>query len=188
MKYIGLNLSKLLKIEMNSNMRKFIYISFTATLLLTSCVSIKEIGHVNVLSSRNVVLDGTANYARVATYAGESASELKKSKSITIDEAVNNTVRNYPGGEFMSNVKIWQITKGKKIYFAVSGDIFGLANEHGEVERSHRGFSVGDAVLWEESNGKFRRGTIETLVDNETCIVHREDGKLVKVKYTKLSK
>ena len=88
----------------------------------------------------------------------------------------------------MSNVKIWKISKGNSTYFAVSGDIFGLVKEDGEVERSHRGFTIGDNVIWEEPVGQFKRGTIETLVDNETCIVRREDGKLVKLKYVKLSK
>lgn len=167
---------------------KKVLITLAASLLLTSCVSIKEIGHVNVLSSRNVVFDGATKYARLATYAGESKSELKKSKSETIDEAVNIVVRNCPGGEFMSNVKIWQITNGKKIRFAVSGDIYGVANENGEVERSHRGFAVGDSVVWEEIAGQYKRGTIESLIDNETCIVRKEDGKMVKLKYSKLSK
>lgn len=170
-------------------MKKYLFLSFAAAMLLTSCVSVKEIGNLNVLSSRNVVFDGSHKYARVATYAGESKSELKKSKAVTIDEAVNNTVRQYPGGEFMSNVKIWAITKGNEIRFAVSGDIYGLVNdESGEVDRSHRGFAVGDVVVWEEFAGQFKRGTIETLIDNENCMVRREDGKLVKVKYTKLSK
>ena len=154
---------------------------------LTSCVSIKEIGHVNVLSGRNVVFEGT-KYARIATYAGESKIELKKSRARTIDEAVNTTVRQYPGGEFMSNVKIWQIVKSGKYYFAVSGDIYGRLSDNGEIERSHRGFAVGDHVVWEEVAGKFVKGVVETLVDNETCIIRREDGKLVKQKYTKLSK
>ncbi len=168
-------------------MKKYLFLSLAAALLLTSCVSIKEIGHVNVLSSRNVVFDGT-KYARIATYAGESKTELKKSRARTIDDAVNATVRHYPGGEFMSNVKIWKISKGNSTYFAVSGDIFGLVKEDGEVERSHRGFAIGDNVILEEPVGQFKRGTIETLVDNETCIVRREDGKLVKRKYVKLSK
>lgn len=158
-----------------------------AIMILASCVSIKEIGHINVLSARNVVFDGT-KYARIATYAGESKTELKKSKAATIDEALNATVRNYPGGEFMSNVKIWEINRGKKTYFAVSGDIFGLVNDNGEIDRSHKGFAVGDQVIWEEIAGKFQRGTIESLIDNETCIIRREDGKLVKQKYIKLSK
>lgn len=169
-------------------MKKYFFLSFVAALLLTSCVSVKEIANLNVVSTRNVVFDGGTKYARLATYAGESKREIKKSKAKTIEDAVNATVRHYPGGEFMSNVKVWVVSKGGNYYFAVSGDIYGVANEGGEVERSHRGFAVGDAVVWEEPVGQFKRGTIETLVDNETCMVRREDGKLVKVKYVKLSK
>lgn len=155
--------------------------------LLSSCVSIKEIGHVNVLSTRNTEL-GDVKYARIATYAGESQQELKKSRAVTIDEAINSTIRQYPGGEFMTNVKIWLITNGKKNFFAVSGDIYGRENENGVIERSHRGFSIGDSVIWQEAGSTFVKGVIESLVDNENCIIRREDGKLIKQKYTKLSK
>lgn len=169
-------------------MKKTLILSLLAiTAFLTSCVSVKEIGHVNVLSTRNTEL-GHVKYARIATYAGEAKQELKKSRAKTIDEAINTTVRHYPGGEFMSNVKIWLITKGDKHFFAVSGDIYGIEGENGEVERSHRGFAVGDEVIWSDVVGIYTKGVIETLVDNETCIVRREDGKLVKQKYTKLSK
>lgn len=169
-------------------MKKYLFLSFAAAMLLTSCVSIKEIADLNVVSTRNVVFNGSTRYARLATYAGESKKELKKSKAKTIEDAVNATIRQYPGGEFMSNVKVWVVTKGGVSHYAVSGDIYGLVKEDVEIERSHRGFEIGDAVVWEEPVGQFKKGTIETLVDNETCIVRREDGKLVKVKYTKLSK
>lgn len=169
-------------------MRKNVFLLFAASMLLSSCVSVKEIANLNIVSTRNVLFDGGTKYARLATYACESKRELKRSKAKTIEDAVNATVRNYAGGEFMSNVKVWKITKGGHYYFAVSGDIYGIANENGEVDRSHRGFSVGDAVVWEEPVGQFKNGKIQTLVDNETCTVLRDDGKLVKVKYTKLSK
>ncbi|MBQ7532016.1 MAG: hypothetical protein IJT12_09975 [Paludibacteraceae bacterium] len=169
-------------------MKKSLFATMLAmAALLSSCVSVKEIGHVNVLSTRNTEL-GSVKYSRIATYAGESKQELKKSRAVTIDEAINNTIRQYPGGEFMTNVKIWLITQGKNNFFAVSGDIYGKEDENGFVERSHRGFAVGDAVIWQEAGGNFVKGVIESHVDNETCVIRREDGKLVKQKYTKLSK
>ena len=152
-----------------------------------SCISIKEIGRLNLLSARNVDIDHV-EYRRIATYAGESKTELKKSRAATIQQALNATIRNYPGGELMANAKIWLITKGGKSYFAVSGDILAAVGNDGEIDRSHRGFSIGDKVIWSEVAGKFCKGVIESHVDNETCIVQREDGKLIKQKYDKLTK
>lgn len=169
-------------------MKKSLFLSFTAALLLTSCVSVREVANLNIVSTRNVSFESGTKYARIATYAGESNSEIKKSRATSIEDAVNATVRHYPGGEFMTNVKVWAITKGKKLYFAVSGDIFGFINDKGEVDRSYRGFAVGDRVIWEESPGIYYQGTIQTLVDDESCFIKREDGKIVKEKYTKLSK
>lgn len=168
-------------------MRNYVFLCALVAVVFSSCVTVKEVGHLNMLSTRNVEL-GSQKYVRVATYAGESKSELRKSKAKSIDDAINNTVRQYPGGEFMTNVKVWAIMKKRDIYFAVSGDIYGIANEDGVVDRSYRGFAVGDNVVWSEVAGVYLHGVIETLVDNETCLVKREDGKTVKVKYTKLSK
>ena len=169
-------------------MKKYLFLSFAAAMLLTSCVSIKQIAHLNVASTRNVVFNGGTQYALLATYAGDTKSEIKKSKATSIQDAINATLRRYPGGEFMTNVKIWAVAKGGDYYFAVSGDVYGIAKDNGKVERSYRGFEIGDNVIWEEPKGQFNRGTIETFIDDENCMVRRENGKPVKVKFVKLSK
>lgn len=168
-------------------MKKLTLLAVLTAFILTSCTSIKEIGRLNVISTRNVEL-GNQKYAKIATYAGETKKELKKAKCTSLDEAVNAIVRKYPGGEFLTNAKVWMIIKGNKTYFSASGDIWGVVNEDGNITRERHGFAVGDEVTWSPVAGQFEKGTVDSFVDNETCIIKKENGNLVKVKITKLNK
>ena len=52
---------------------------------------------------------------------------------------------------------------------------------------SQNSFNTGDIVNY-ESMGKSAKGTIDSIIDDEKCIVKTEDGKLKKMKFENLSK
>ncbi len=148
-----------------------------ASLMTTSCSpAIKQIGKLNMISNRNV--NPNAKYVSLSTYAGGSKHELKKTRATTIEDAVVQTVKKIPGGEFLTNVKIY-IVEGK--YFAVEGDVWGI-----KKEASFRGFKVGDKVIIDGL--KKSTATIKSLKDDKTCFIEKENGKIVEIKYDKISK
>ena len=52
---------------------------------------------------------------------------------------------------------------------------------------SQNSFKTGDIVNY-EFMGKYAKGTIDSIIDNEKCIVKTEDGSLKKMKFENLSK
>jgi len=48
-------------------------------------------------------------------------------------------------------------------------------------------FSTGDVVTV-KAGGKYQKGTIDSIIDGENCIVKMENGKLKKINFEKLSK
>jgi hypothetical protein len=130
-----------------------------------------------MISNRNI--DTKLNYEVISTYSGGSKRELKKSKAKTIEEAIDQTVRKIPGGEFLMNVKIY-IIKGQ--YIAVVGDVWGVKSNI-----TFRGFRVGDKVIWKVT-GSFKTGTIKSLKDDKTCLIETENGDIVEKKYDDISK
>jgi len=156
---------------------------FTLLLLLalvTGCSSIKMVGDVNMISSRNV--DSKTDYVLIKTGSDDSKSNFRKNKGATVDQAINNVVINVPGGEFLKNAKLY--TDGKD--WAVVGDVWGV-KESANVE----GFQIGDRVLIKNSilnKEKFSTGEITGFKDRKTCIVKVSTGDLKEVGYTDLSK
>lgn len=146
-------------------------------ILCYSCKSVQQIGKVNMISHRNISLN--EKYDLLSSYTGESKRELKKSKAENIENAVDNTVKNVPGGEFLMNAKIFLID-GK--YIAVTGDVHGKKSNEGI-----KGFKIGDLVTWKTIGGH-EQGKIIALKDYTKCIVQKEDGKTVEVTYDKISK
>ncbi len=154
-----------------------------------SCTSIEQIGKLNMLSNRNV--DSSLDYDRMTTYSGSGKKELKKSRATTIEQAVDETVRKVPNGEFLMNVKIYSI---KNKYYAVEGDVWGIK----ENNVSFRGFSIGDKVIWKntifsrigEAGEQYLTGTIKVLKDDQNCLVTIDDdeSKTVEVSYEEISK
>ncbi len=156
-----------------------------AVIFISSCAKVVELGKLNMISDRNI--DTKTEYVLIKNYAGGSAKEikkaLKKTKAITIDAAVNETVRNVPGGEYLKNVKFYGVMKKKKMYLLVEGDVWGIAGNE-----SFRGFKVGDVVQWKELTIS-KKGIITGLTDAEKCMV-REDGKenSQSLKYSSITK
>ena len=93
---------------------------FLFAVLVTACTSVKQIGKINMISTRNV--DPNLKYEVISTYSGGSKRELKKSKSTSIEDAIDQTVKKVPGGEFLMNCKIYLINSK---YIAVEGDVWG---------------------------------------------------------------
>lgn len=155
-------------------MRKFIFSAalFTLASTLTGCFSVVELGKLNMISNRNV--ESKADYVLLKNYAGGDMREikkaLKKTKAVTLDQAVDETVRNVAGGEFLKNVKVYGVKKKDKMYLFVEGDVWGLTDNI-----SYRGFKIGDIVQWKDFTGT-HKGKITGLTDSEKCMV-REEGK-----------
>ena len=130
-----------------------------------------------MVSNRNV--DPNLGYGVITTYSGGSKRELKKSRAISIEEAIDQTVRKVPGGEFLMNAKIYMVD-GK--YIAVEGDVWGVKSNV-----AFRGFKVGDTVTWKVMFN-FKIGTIKSLIDDKTCLIETEDGDIIEQKYVKINK
>ena len=152
---------------------------FCAICLLSSCaVTIKQIGSVNMISSRNV--ESSTNYVLLRSYMGASQKELRKSKAETIQDAIEQVVKSTPGGEFLKNVKLY--TTSKK-YFAVEGDIWGIV-----TNANFRGFTTGDKVKWTKLFKDYT-GTIVNLKDDKTCTIKKDsDQSITDVDYKYLTK
>lgn len=155
---------------------------FSAIALLSSCISVKEIGSLNMISTRNVSPE--LKYKPVATYVNSDKKELKRSRSKTIEDAINEVIKKTPGGEFLMNVKIYQITNknnGKKS-FAVSGDVWGMETA------IFGAFKVGDRVVYKKIKNA-KQGKVIALKDNNTCFIQIDgEDKAFEVPYSDLTK
>lgn len=157
------------------------------TIILASCTSVKQIGKVNMISNRNI--DPNLEYERISTYFGGSKKELKKTKAKTIEDAIDQTVRKAPGGEFLMNVKLYVV---KDQYYAVEGDVWGKPQNI-----SYRGFEVGDKVTWKNkslsakfgSDKDYLTGTVKALKDDKTCLITVDETKdVVELSYDDITK
>ena len=166
---------------------KLLLNAVVVSLLMTSCGSVTQIGKVNMIANRNV--DPNAKYQAISTYSGGSTKELKKSTATSIEDAVDQTVKKVPGGEFLMNTKVYVINKK---YIAVEGDVWGLPSE-----KVFRGFKQGDRVTWKNKSilnnplgsAKYLKGTISALKDDKTCLVQVDnvDNKTVSLSYDEIT-
>ena len=158
---------------------------FASSLALTGCFSVVQLGKLNMISNRNI--ESKADYVLLKNYAGGDLKEikkaLKKTRATTLDQAVDETVRNVAGGEFLKNVKVYGVKKKEKMYLFVEGDVWGFAENI-----SYRGYKVGDTVQWKDITGT-HKGKITGLTDAEKCMV-KEEGKenSESMKYSSLTK
>ena len=167
-------------------------ISIVILLSISSCISVKQIGEVNMISHRNI--DASQKYQLLTTYSGGSQKELRKADAKTIENAIDNTVKKVAGGEYLMNAKIYLVTHFKAAYIAVEGDVWGIASNI-----SFRGYKVGDKVMWKNKalkskfdvtgKEKFITGIIQSLKDDKTCYVKIDgEDRTVELKYDDLSK
>lgn len=149
----------------------------------TGCVSVKQIGSVNMMATRNI--DPTLKYVAISTYSGGSKDELTSSKATNLEDAITNTVKHVPGGEFLMNVKVYKVDEK---YYAVEGDVWGSG------DLMFRGFRVGDKVTYKNpaifTTTKYLTGTVSALKSDEVCLIapDADPGHLVEIKYDDVSK
>lgn len=154
------------------------YIFLAALLSTTGCMSVRQVGKVNMISTRNV--DPTVDYELVSSYAGGSQRELKRSRAENVEQAIDDTVKKVPGGEFVVNARLYIVNDR---YFAVEGDVWGRKGNH-----AFRGFAVGDRVSFKTAFG-IRAGAVSALKDDRTCFVLVDgDDSATEVKYDNLAK
>ena len=166
-------------------MRAFIVIlAALLPLVVGGCATtVTQIGKINMVSNRNIETD--FDYGLLSSYAGGSEREIVGSRAETIEQAIDNTVKNVPGGEFLMNAVIYLVERKKDLYFAAQGDVWGRTDDV-----SYRGFKVGDRVTFKKKK-KVYEGVITGLEDSERCYVKIEvDGeeKRVEVPYDVLAK
>jgi hypothetical protein len=180
-----------------TRMKKVYLLAAILIALLSSCMSVRQIGQFNMISTRNI--DSKTTYVLLKTYAGGDKKELKKARAETIDQAIDKTVKSVPGGEYMMNVKIYIITKGDAMYFAAEGDVWGRGTTaaSGEVvAASYKGFKVGDTVTWKNpkkiraaNDPDYLTGKITSLKGETSCMVKcNETSETKELLYTDLAK
>lgn len=157
--------------------------------IMTSCAKIYPLGDLNVISTRNVDVDGTTKYKQMKTYAGTSKKEKKKSRSKDIEEAVNVAVKSVPGGEYLTNSKLYVIYRpikpaSKKFAYIVEGDVWGSAN----LEVTMKGFKVGDKVFYKSLQGQKQGVIVELKDDKQAAIKIEGQEKIELITYDKLTK
>lgn len=129
-----------------------------------------------MISNRNV--EAKLDYSLISSYFGGSEKELKKTRATSIEDAVDQTVRKIPGGEFLMNAKLYIVNN---TYFAVEGDVWGKLDN-----LSYRGFKVGDQVVIDKVRKSI--ATIKSLKDDKSCFVERDNGRIEELNYDRLSK
>ena len=155
------------------------YIVIFASIVLSSCSSVREIGDVNMVSARNI--DTNGNYVLLKSYMGGEKQEIKESKRLeitSIEQAINKVVKQTAGGEFLKNVKVYLVDDK---YIAVEGDVWGVAG----MKENFRGFSQGDHVVYKNK----RKGTLIALKNDKTCIFQEfGENKSSEISYDNITK
>lgn len=177
---------------------------FFCAFAISSCasVSFEQIGQVNMISTRNV--ESKIEYVLLKSYAGGSQDELEESEANSVDQAIDNTVKSVPGGEFMKNVKLYIVihVNGKKhtMNYAAQGDVWGIPIS-GENAIGYQGFKVGDKVTWKnpkkfkgKNDPSYITGVIISL-KSETVLAKQDetdatgqDGETVELDYDEIAK
>lgn len=100
-------------------------------LIFNSCVSTKQIGQLNMVSTRNI--ETTVKYKMIQTYVTLTKEEKKKTRSETIQEAVDVVVKKVDGGEYLMNAKVYLVQhtypfsfSPPQVFYAIEGDVWGI--------------------------------------------------------------
>jgi hypothetical protein len=156
---------------------KNLFLIISLFTLFSCSKSLELIGNVNVISHRN--FEVSKKYELIRSNANLSKKELKRKKAPNIEQAIDDVVKSVPGGEFLTNAKIY-VVNGK--YYAVEGDVYG------NNPSQYKGFSIGDKVQW-KSMGSTKNGTVTSLLsDKEAAVKKDSDGVVVSISYDDLLK
>ena len=164
-------------------MKKIVVLILIALISLNFCYAqkdvrkdVKKIGSLNMISTKNI--GNLSDYEQLASYARGNQKKIQKSKAKTLQDAMDQTIREVPGGVFLMNATFY-LVKGK--YFAVEGDVWGKRQN-----ADYKGFKLGDNVMWKTVTG-YKRGIVEAIKDSEKCVVKDEKTQHRKtIKYVKL--
>lgn len=158
-------------------MKKTIAVLLMAALFGGCRAKIELIGSLNMISTRNV--STKENYTQIKSYAGTANNELRRNKAKSIDEAINNTIRNTPGGEFLMNVKIYRVGEA----YAVGGDVWGLVQN-----QNFKGFKKGDRISWKDNFVRYTGVISDLKNDKEATVIQDENNKVRTVLYEDMEK
>ena len=161
------------------------------TLSFTSCFTVKQIGQLTMISNRNI--DHNQNYELLRGYVGSTDAERKKSRATTLQQAIDEAVQKVPGGEYMMNVRMYEILYGKKRqYYSVDGDVWGIKQNSSEQTSAAGGtyysFKEGDNVTWKKGS-KYYTGVIISMKDKKKCLIKTDQtGDVINEDYEDISK
>ncbi len=148
---------------------------------------IKPIGDLTMISTRNI--DRSMDYVLVKNYQGLSKKQKRRSKAKDIEEAVNSTVKSTPGGEYLTNVKVFMVSNPMRFRkefrqtYVVEGDVWGF-----QGEQSMKGFKVGDKVFWNTVSGQKQGVILELKNGTQAAIQVEGQEKIELINYDKLTK
>lgn len=159
-----------------------LFLLVASVLITQSCTTVKQIGDINMVSSRNI--ENNMNYVLLRSYMGGNKKETNRSVKLeitTLQDAVNKVVRETPGGEFLKNVKIYLVDSK---YISVEGDVWGLSG----VKENYRGISLNDHVLY-KNGGSIYKGSIVALKNDQICFFQEfGNPKILQITYDNITK
>lgn len=166
----------------------FFIIRWLLKLLFNLKFKILLIGKLSIVSNRN--FESNYDYVLIKSYANASNNDLIRNKARTLEEAIDKVVKSTAGGEFLKNVKIYELYKSnkkvKENYYSVEGDVWGLKDK--SLHMQH-GFKVGDKVIYKDLIGVKKSGVIKNLKNEKTCIVKLEGkNSVVEISYDIINK
>lgn len=105
-----------------------LFLQIGTILTLTSCMSFKDAGRLNMVSCRNI--DTHAKYQLLKKNTEYTKKELRHIRTTTLESAIDEVVKKVDGGEYLMNAKIKVcIISGygqSTVYYAVEGDVWGI--------------------------------------------------------------
>lgn len=110
--------------------KSFITVLALASLLFATSCGYKRIGDLTMVSTRNV--DSNVEHVELRRYV---VAKVKTKKHDPLEQAIDNAVKEVPGGEYMKNVKVY-IKDSKKI--KVEGDVWGVAGKEVQLKESQQ--------------------------------------------------
>jgi hypothetical protein len=136
--------------------------------VLTGCtVNAKLIGEINMISNRNI--DHNTEYQLLSRYQGANRNQMMSSRCVNIQDAINQTVKEVPGGEYLMNAKIYLVNN---MYYVVEGDVWGIPVT-GVTFSGY--YKIGDMVSWKAGLNIFKEGKIVAIGNNHKYYVIEDE-------------
>jgi len=146
------------------------------SLLLTSCASWVKIANLTIVSTRNY--ESKTEYKELQRFAEgyDDGKSIRSSGGSTyiqnngrLTAAIEDAIRNVPGGELMKNVTV--STKHGKI--KVVGDVWGLPENANKNQFGHN-INIGDKVRF-KLHGNYIKGQVISTDAEQAAISYSDD-------------